>query len=201
MREGVKKFVFNTLLVDPADFEMDSVVSVRRVKSFGAAKIDNECLVVFSDIERRDFVYSHARNLATQPILDGKRISNLRMQIPAHLLECFRTLDTHGHLLKLKYEKKGIKIRRHVNFDDEAESLYLDVKITKEDPWERIYPDYARSERRKRERRVASQRRDRLSSIIESGSDLESEEEREEERCGNTSRRAGKGFEHGKRPR
>ena len=131
LRGSVERFIFETLMVDKQEFSMESVSFVRRVRSFGTANIDNECLVVFADVEKRDFVYSHARNLVGQPIVEGKRESNLRMHVPVHLLECFRTLDKHGHVLKQKYEKKGKKIKRHVNYDDEAESLYLDVKSLK----------------------------------------------------------------------
>ena len=113
MRIGVENFIYNVLQVDVQEFSMDSVVAIRRVKSFGTANTPNECLVIFADVERRDYVYSHARNLANQPLIGGKREANLRMQIPAHLLECFRTLDKHGHLLKQKYDKRGSKLRRH----------------------------------------------------------------------------------------
>ena len=112
-------------MVEPGEFSMDSVTSVRKVKSFGASIVKNECLVMFESVERRDFVYSHARNLADQPLVGGKREANLRIQVPAHLLECFRTLDKHGHVLKMKYEKNGMRIKRHVRYDDEAESLYI----------------------------------------------------------------------------
>ena len=195
LREGVKNFIYQTLLVDEAEFSMESVVAVRKVKSFGASSVKDECVVIFSDVERRDLVYSHARNLATQTLQGGSRNSKLRMQIPAHLLECFRTLDKHGHLLKLRYEKKGIKIKRHINYDDESESLYLDVKISKDDPWERIYPDYARDERRRREKKAAAgrDRRDRLSSTVGSSSDDGGSGDNFSERPS--------GFTQGKRPR
>ena len=149
---------------------MEDIATIRKVKSFGGGGIKEECLVIFKDVERRDFVYSHARNLANQKA-DPMRRANLRMHIPSHLLECFRTLDKHGHILKQRYEKMGKKLKRHVNYDDETESLYLDVKVSKDDPWERVYPEFAREERRKREKKIAHRRVDRLSSIVESSDD------------------------------
>ena len=65
MREGVEDFIFNILMVDRLDFKMESVTAVRRIRSFGTS-IMNECLVVFDGVENRDFVCSHARNLANQ---------------------------------------------------------------------------------------------------------------------------------------
>ena len=192
MMEGVRDFIFNMLGVGDEDFDIGDVTGVRRIRSPGPG-IENECLVIFNSVERRDFVYSHARNLAGQPVVNGKRIYNLRMHVPSHLLECFRTLDQHGHLLKLRYDKLGNKLRRHVNYDDDAESLYLDVKVSKDEPWERVYPEFAREERKRREKKTAMKRRDRLSSIIETS----------EDDCGESSDEtvAGCSGERGRRPR
>ena len=77
MREGVKNFIYETLMVDESEFSMDHITSIRRVKSFGTL-IRDECLVVFSDVDRRDFVYSHARNLANQGAGRGLPISGCR---------------------------------------------------------------------------------------------------------------------------
>ena len=178
MISNVSTFIYKVLKVDEEDFDMSSVKTVRRIKSFGTSKIEKECLVMFEDVERRDYVYSHARNLAGQDLKDGKRESNLRMQVPAHLLECFRTLDKHGHVLKMKYEKKGRKIKRHVNYDDESESLYLDIKLSKDDPWERVYPDVAREERREREKRMSrSRKKPRTTSTIDTSTSEDSNDD------------------------
>ena len=46
--------------------------------------------------------------------------------------------------------------------------ILTDIKLSKEDPWERVYPDMAREEQKGRERRVAKSRRARTMSTIES---------------------------------
>ena len=176
MKESVEHFIHNVLRVDRDDFSMESITGIRKVKTFGTAGLANECLAIFTEVERRDFVFSHARNLANQTVQEGRRQCNIRMHVPAHLLECFRTLDKHGHILKLKYEKKGHRLRRHVNFDDDEESLYLDVKTSQDDPWERVYPDYAREQRKKRERLAKAGSRHRRMSTVDGSSEDEDEE-------------------------
>ena len=180
MRENVASFILGTLAVDAEDFSMETVSAVRRVRSFGGSGIKDECLVIFSSVEVRDFVYSHARNLAGQDTSGGNRTSNLRLHVPAHLLECFRTLDKHGHILKMKHEKKGHKIKRHINFDDDTKSLYLDVKVSRDHPWEHVYPDVAREERKAREKKYNKSRRTRTTSTI-SSSDSEDGSDKDED--------------------
>ena len=74
------------------------------------------------------------------------------MEIPAHLRQVFRLLESHGGLLKQKFKHA----KRSIKFDDEAMSLTMDVKISMDDEWERITESDARiskAEREEHERR------------------------------------------------
>ena len=114
---------------DVADTDIAGVRKVKGTKGFGA---ENECLVILKDTDTRDLVCSHAHNLAGQKLLPNEQVSNIRLEIPAHLRETFRTLDQHGHLLKVKY---GKQLRRHIRYDNENLSLYLEVRKNADERW------------------------------------------------------------------
>ena len=99
------------LSVSVDDVADEDLLEVRRVRSARGNAPDNEVLVVLRDVGTRDLVCSHASNLANQDT-EGQR-ANIRMEIPMFLMETFRTLDRHGHLLKEKY---GGELKRHVRY-------------------------------------------------------------------------------------
>ena len=134
------------------DIPDSDIVGVRKWKGARGSSSE-EVIVIFRDVDTHDLACSHARNLGEQIVAPGEKKSNIRLDIPAHLLETFRTLDKHGHLLKQKY---GQHLRRHVRFDDENLSLYLDVRKNSSSPWERIMPEQARHERAIREKKDSS---------------------------------------------
>lgn len=155
-------FAHNVLLIEDGDFDGGDVHQIRKIKTLRTAAIKNECIVIFKDTETRDFFLSHAKNLASARNADDNTKYNIRLEIPGHLMECFKTLDRHGHILKGIH---GQDFRRHVKMDDQNESLYLDVRVKQGEQWERVYPEFAKSEREIRERRFASARRHRISSL------------------------------------
>ena len=95
------------------------------------------------------------------------------------MMDTFRLLDRHGHLLKEKY--KG-DLKRHIRYDDDNKSLYLDVKPTKTDPWQRILPEEARRERliRETEPRSSKATKQRTLSTLEEDSDEDFEDDEED---------------------
>ena len=71
LRDAAVEFMRTKLLVGCEDVEDDDITNVRRIKSIRGAAPGDEVLVVFKDIETRDLVCSHARNLADQQIKPG----------------------------------------------------------------------------------------------------------------------------------
>ena len=101
----------------------------------------DEVLVVFNNVRTRDLVASYASNLAdfrhqTPPV-------NFRMEFPDHLRGVFRTLESHGHLLR---GRLGKGMRRNIKFDDQKKSLYMDIFDPNNQDWLRIDPEFAAEE-------------------------------------------------------
>ena len=167
LKAGAMEFILNKLLVEEDDIDASDIIDARRVRGRSGGSPTLECLVTFKDVETRDMVCSYARNLGDQRVGEGQQRSNIRMEIPAHLMDTFRLLDRHGHLLKEKY---GKDLRRHVRYDDDTLSLYLDVKRSSKDQWRRITPETARRERNTRDR-ASSSGRARSLSTLDGGSD------------------------------
>lgn len=206
-------FIHGVLQVEEEDFEYKTEVErTRRIRTGRAGNTRIEILIVFNNIDTRDFVHSHARNLASHVDQKGKRTAGIKMEVPVHLLSTFKVLEKHGHELKKKY---GAPLRRQIMYDDDNQSLYLDVKMSQESSWERVSPDTAEAERMVRERREKRKTRNtenrRTMSTIgsdtdeeEDGSGTEEEGERDDADVGGlgegTSNGSGKYFK-GRRPR
>ena len=149
--ELVEHFIHETLQVERRDFNItEQVEGVRKLRSGGSNNNRWEILVIFTDVGTRDFIYSHARHLAGSTDMEGKRTAGIKMEIPVHLLPVFRTLEKHGHILK---QRSGAEMKRQIMYDDDEMSLYLDVKITRDAPWQRVMPSVAKKERMIREER------------------------------------------------
>jgi len=175
LHAGAVAFMREKLKVEEDDVADHDIVRVRRVRGAGPS-LPDECLVTFREIAIRDLVCSHAKNLGEQNLKEGEQRANIRLEIPAHLRETFRTLDTHGHILKTKY---GRAFRRHIRYDDENRSRVLEVRTKPGERWERISPDTARFERRVREERerkkMTKGKKARTVSTIGSSEESESE--------------------------
>ena len=68
----------------------------------------------------------------------GQR-AGIRIQVPGHLMSNFRALESMAYHLK---QKDG-GVRRVVKFDEDAQDLFMDIKIAGD--WKRIYPDQVRT--------------------------------------------------------
>ena len=85
--------------------------------------------MVFSDSDTRDFVLSHARNLA------GKSDMGVRIDVPPQLLGVKRALYEYGYILK---NEIGIGFKRNVRYEDAEQTLVTDVFYPSDKKWERI---------------------------------------------------------------
>ena len=111
---------------------------IRRIRAAGV-RIKDDVLVIFVNLESRDFIMGFARNLAEAVDREGNPLARLRMDIPVHLMSVFRLLENHGLKMKKKY---GRDFKRHIRYDDSDQSPYLNVRIPGETTWTRIGPEY-----------------------------------------------------------
>ena len=135
-------YIHEVLRVPRDEMKQELITEVRRLRTPGGSKIKHEALVIFADLEGRDLVTSYAKNLADRVTPDGQPTAGLRMDIPPHLMTTFKLLESYGRDLRVRY---GKDFKRHVRFDDEARSLYLNMRIPGDQNWTRISPDTARS--------------------------------------------------------
>ena len=77
------------------------------------------------------------KNLAPFKDEQGWPTAGLRLEYPGYLAQDFRCLEWYGREMHLKH---GPGTRRNVKFDDEEESLYLDVCLPGQEFWHKITP-------------------------------------------------------------
>lgn len=128
----------------------------RRSEAPGTRRIQHEVLVVFRDVATRDMIFSYASNLGKTNGTASQ--AGVRMEIPPHLTGIFKTLDSHGQLLRKRH---GPGVKRSIKFDDLEMSLYMDVKLPDESSWLKVDYATAREELRfiQKEKVVADRRR------------------------------------------
>ena len=66
----------------------------------------------------------HAPNLASKRGMDRKPTAGIRLKVPPFLAATFKTIKRHGYTLRAKH---GLKFKRHIKYDDEEMSLFLNV--------------------------------------------------------------------------
>ena len=101
-----------------------------------------EALITFKDIAERDFYFSKAKNLAPYRDEKGLPTAGIRMDVPPFLLPTFKLLSDHGYDIR---SANGPETRRYVKFDEDNQSLLLEVKLPGQSKWTRIRPSQARS--------------------------------------------------------
>ena len=114
------------------DSQMEEIV---RVRSSPLNVAYSEILITFRDMVERDFYFSKAHNLAVYRADQGSPTAGLRMDVPPYLLQTFWLLNDQGFEIRLVH---GKETKRYVKFDDEAQSLYLEVKLPGQSSWVKI---------------------------------------------------------------
>ena len=157
----VGDFFFRTLDIPEAHLSEDSVESVRRIfptRSRGKqrSRIRDEVRVVLKDVETRDMIYSYAPNLA-----DKRNEAGMRLEVPSHLLGKFKTLERYGRHLKSVH---GQHFRWHIKYDDPELSMYLNVKPSEDERWNKVDYNTAREETRLLDTGLSPALRERLGS-------------------------------------
>ena len=100
-------------------------------------------LVTFVDNYARDDILTRGPSLSGYRDDDGRPTAGIRLDIPAHLIGCFKTLEAFGFKLKKKH---GQQLKKHIKFD-EFENLYIQVGLKQEDKdvdWQQYTPEEAK---------------------------------------------------------
>ena len=98
-------------------------------------------LVVFELAETRDTVVGSSGKLAACVDARGRPTAGIRMEIPRTLRPVFSTLYKFGQQLRARH---GEGTRRHVKFDDDGRTLFLNVKLPGDTSWSRVSAEVAR---------------------------------------------------------
>lgn len=99
----------------------------------------------------------HGKNLADYVDSKGQPTAGTWLDYPSHLGAAFRTLDWYGKEMR---ERHGKGTRRNIKFDDDEETMYIDVCLPNEDYWHRVSIEEAKRHKSERdEERISSSRR------------------------------------------
>ena len=146
LRSELGKFLRSVLRVDEEEVGDKNVERIRRVKAPRKSHAFDEVLVIFDDKYSRDRVSAHAKNLSEYvESITGKPNAGLKIDYPDHLAAVFRLLETYGRELRNTH---GPGLKRHIKFDDELETLYMDVKLPTLEEWLKITPQLAKENRK-----------------------------------------------------
>ena len=140
MMMALQKFITNDMQIPKGEVKRSQIELVRRVRSTRNARARNELLVLFSDTESRDFVLSHAKNLADHKDTAGKPTAGVRIEVPNALLNTKRDFEQYGYALR---NELGSDFKRNIRYDDANRTLVMDVKYPGNVKWERITFDQA----------------------------------------------------------
>ena len=182
------------LLVPESEKIGDRIETVRRSRTSFASKIVDEVIVIFDSSATRDYVFSHAKNLAKLPAAlnagtNSRGAYGLRLDYPAHLSSDYRALDAYGAKMR-SIAGKGFK--RNIRYNDDEMNLYMDVNFPGQDKWIRVSAKMAKEERTSTtvedEERARKMIKERLSKVltganaepVESGSAMGGEEHDED---------------------
>ena len=81
------------------------------------------------------------------------------MEVPDFLGNTFKVLERHGHALRARH---GPELKRHVKYDDEEMSLFVNVRLPGQEPWIKVTPDFVRTLRKETTARNCEHYRDHL---------------------------------------
>ena len=120
------------------------IKKVSRVKPAPRGIAYLEVLVEFVDTCARDDILVRGPMLAEYRDSTNRPTAGLRLDIPSHLMGVFKTLEAFGYALKKRHQ---VNFRKHIKFDEFAETLYIQVGRREEDgdmDWTEYTADEAR---------------------------------------------------------
>ena len=119
------------------------IKKVTRVKSAPRGVAFLEVLVEFADNYSRDELLMQGPMLMQYRDAKNKPTAGIRLDIPAHLMGSFKTLEAYGVDLKRQHKWK---LRKYIKFDETEEDLYLQIKHDDDESWLTFSPAEAKRE-------------------------------------------------------
>ena len=141
IRESALRFIREKMQVDRAELPDEHIFRVRRSKPPRRSRVKWEAIVTFEDRYARDTVAANGRNLADYMDDQGFPTAGTRIDYPSHLGVTFRTLDWYGKEMRKRHSRGT---RRNMRFDDDEETLCLDVCLPGDEHRHRVSHDEAR---------------------------------------------------------
>ena len=89
----------------------------------------------------RDFYHKQARNLSHYIDQAGRPQAGVNMDLPSYLIGTFKLLNDHAYHIKRTH---GKMTRKYIKFNDDAQSLFLEIKLPGQENWIKITPSQAR---------------------------------------------------------
>ena len=169
LRTAAEVFLLDTLLVEKSTLEQMPKIRIRRTIVPGRTKIKNEVLLTFNNKYNRDKICSHAKNLASKTSEDGSPTAGLRLDYPEHLAKDFRALEAYGAYLR---RTRGKEMKRNYRFNDDDESIYMDIRLPNDTEWLRITAEMAREQNKRKNATSNNNIRRRIAETSPSSSNL-----------------------------
>ena len=120
------------------------ITSVVRAKSAPKGRAYLEVIATFRDTNARDYLFSRGSYLASYRDVEGRPTCGIRLHIPSHLMNGFKTLEAYGVDLKRMHKNK---LRKYIKFDEVEEDLFLQVKHDDDEGWMTFTPSQAKREK------------------------------------------------------
>ena len=128
---------------------------------------DDQVVAVFETAAQRDEVKFLSKNLAGQ-----ERSAGAQLEPPDHLRGHYQAFQS----LAWQMKRRSPHLKRNVKFQDEDQSLIMDVKTSSEAPWKTIFYADAKAVLGRTRHRSNSLSREQLAALVrveDSGSDVE----------------------------
>ena len=156
------KFVHENLAVTKGGLSSADIEDVKRVRERRRRddqRVTGELVVTFKEKETRDWVMSHAPNLAPYVDQDMKPTAGIRLEIPAHLSAIFNDFLNYGRFL---FTEHGKGLKRYVKFDEKELTLFMEVRLPGANEWLFVDRQMAAEHRRKKQHNNAAHSRAKL---------------------------------------
>ena len=140
---GAGEFIHSTLGISEADMSPDDIESVTALPNprMPLGNLHSEILITFFCPRKRDLILSNAPNLSGCIDAAGKPTAGIRLEFHPELDGTFRLLSRFGTRLRAQH---GVGTKRHIKFDDEEASLFINIKLPVDEAWTKVTPATAR---------------------------------------------------------
>ena len=134
---GTGEFIHDALKISECEVSQEDIESVVAVPDprFPNSNVNNEALVTFYCPRKRDLLLSNSQYLSSFVDSAGRPTAGIRLEIPAELDDTIRLLARFGTRLRARH---GEGTKRHIKFDDNDASLFINIKLPGDETWSRV---------------------------------------------------------------